>query len=319
MRDCIGGAADADGPEHGDAPLGRTRQERERPPGAPGLVRSGGRCVGSAGGSTVGARGSQVSRQTGSGGCRQRTRLGAGNCAGLDVSSAGGPWGGTEPPSAPEGPGALTLHPPAEMSPSVVSARRRARQARRGAAAPVLPQPSGHPQGPCVPSMAPSAGGRCRDGAVGGHFLGVEDSLWWVLWVPNPSWAWTTAVPAAPAGTVRMDGDGGQKGRGCTRAPHASPVTGGVSSPEVPARLGQCGVVLVPISRSAGSSQPATARLSPVTCTATAWLLLQPGKAWHSVAWQGSPHQARQATGWGQRTQVCRRRAPACWWSSVPG
>lgn len=58
--------------------------------------------------------------------------------------------------------------------------------------------------------------------------------------------------------------------------------------------LGQCGVVLVPTARLAGSSQPAAARLSSVTCTATAWHergragpLLQPGKEQHSMAQRG--------------------------------
>lgn len=125
--------------------------------------------------------------------------------------------------------------------------------------------------------------------------MGAGDSIGRVLWVPNPSWAGSTAVPTASVGTVRMDGDGGQKGSGCTRAPHASPVPGGVRSPEVPSRLGQCAVVLVPTALLAGSSQPAAARLSPVTCTATAWHKrgragprLQPGKAGHSVARHGT-------------------------------
>lgn len=80
----------------------------------------------------------QVSRQTGSGGCRQRTGLGAGSHARLDVSSAG-VRGGEDSPSVPQGPGPLTLHPPAEMSPSMVAVRWWAWQTPRGAAAPALP------------------------------------------------------------------------------------------------------------------------------------------------------------------------------------
>lgn len=184
MRDCGGGAVDRDAPELGcprqcppRAGPGGTGSGRVDPRGsvAPGAGpwgrRPGVRWVPGAGGRW------QVSRQTGSGGCRQRTRLGAGSCARLDVSSAGGPGGWATPP----------------LRPRVPAQRPSTRQQKcplawfqcfgghgrhpEGLQPQCSPQPSGHPQGPCVPSMAPSAWGRCRDSAVGGHPLGAGDSI----------------------------------------------------------------------------------------------------------------------------------------------